>query len=286
MGRYLNGYGTQNPDDTRDPAGLGGLELDRRPDHLQLHQVDDERERAGVRGGRRRRVPDRLPRPARLRGDRPGGRRPAPVLPLAHVPGARTAARPIESDDPPSLRTPSPAPRHRNAFANVPLPRPPNFGRADRYTQAPDRGGPPPLHRRGRGGDPGELPAGARVAAVGGRRGGTADGHAGGHRRARQHADHLHLGQRLLPRRAPGALGEGAALRAGHPHPADHARARGARGPPPGPARGQRGPGAHDPGRRRGHPRPGAGRPLAVQPAARPQPASWAASSCWRTAAA
>ncbi len=40
---------------------------------------------------------------------------------------------PVESDDPPSLRTPVPAPRHRNTFANVPVPRPPNFGRADRY---------------------------------------------------------------------------------------------------------------------------------------------------------
>ena len=36
---------------------------------------------------------------------------------------------PVESDDPPSLRTPVPAPRHRNTFANVPVPRPPNFGR-------------------------------------------------------------------------------------------------------------------------------------------------------------
>ena len=34
---------------------------------------------------------------------------------------------PVDPDDPPSLRTPSPAPRHRDAFAATPLPRPPSF---------------------------------------------------------------------------------------------------------------------------------------------------------------
>jgi arylsulfatase A-like enzyme len=38
---------------------------------------------------------------------------------------------PRDSDDPPNLGTPSPAPRHRNAFSNQPLPTPPSLNEAD-----------------------------------------------------------------------------------------------------------------------------------------------------------
>jgi N-acetylglucosamine-6-sulfatase len=38
---------------------------------------------------------------------------------------------PRDSDDPRNLATPSPAPRHRNAFANQPLPAPPSLNEAD-----------------------------------------------------------------------------------------------------------------------------------------------------------
>jgi N-acetylglucosamine-6-sulfatase len=38
---------------------------------------------------------------------------------------------PKDSDDPANQATPSPAPRHRNAFANVPLPTPPSLNEAD-----------------------------------------------------------------------------------------------------------------------------------------------------------
>jgi N-acetylglucosamine-6-sulfatase len=41
------------------------------------------------------------------------------------------AGAPREADDPPQLGTPVPAPRHRDAFKNTPLPRPPNFNEAD-----------------------------------------------------------------------------------------------------------------------------------------------------------
>jgi N-acetylglucosamine-6-sulfatase len=37
-------------------------------------------------------------------------------------------ARPRDSDDPRGVATPSPAPRHRDAFAATPMPRPPSFG--------------------------------------------------------------------------------------------------------------------------------------------------------------
>ena len=39
--------------------------------------------------------------------------------------------RPVDPDDPPSLRSPSPAPRHRDTFAGARLPTPPNFDEAD-----------------------------------------------------------------------------------------------------------------------------------------------------------
>jgi N-acetylglucosamine-6-sulfatase len=38
---------------------------------------------------------------------------------------------PRDSDDPPNLGTPSPAPRHRNTFSNQPLPTPPSLNEAD-----------------------------------------------------------------------------------------------------------------------------------------------------------
>jgi N-acetylglucosamine-6-sulfatase len=38
---------------------------------------------------------------------------------------------PRDSDDPVGIGTPSPAPRHRDAFANVPMPRPPSFDEAN-----------------------------------------------------------------------------------------------------------------------------------------------------------
>jgi N-acetylglucosamine-6-sulfatase len=41
------------------------------------------------------------------------------------------AGAPRDPDDPANLGTPSPAPRHRNAFASMPLPQPPSFNEAD-----------------------------------------------------------------------------------------------------------------------------------------------------------
>jgi N-acetylglucosamine-6-sulfatase len=43
------------------------------------------------------------------------------------------SGRPRDPDDPVGLRTPSPSPRYRNAFASVPMPRPPNFDEANMY---------------------------------------------------------------------------------------------------------------------------------------------------------
>ena len=41
------------------------------------------------------------------------------------------AGNPRDPDDPSGLATPSPAPRHRNRFANEPLPMPASFNEAD-----------------------------------------------------------------------------------------------------------------------------------------------------------
>ena len=38
---------------------------------------------------------------------------------------------PKDPDDPAGISTPSPAPRHRNHFANEPLPAPPSLNEAD-----------------------------------------------------------------------------------------------------------------------------------------------------------
>jgi N-acetylglucosamine-6-sulfatase len=43
------------------------------------------------------------------------------------------SGRPRDTDDPALLRTPSPAPRHRDAFAGVPMTRPPSFDEASMY---------------------------------------------------------------------------------------------------------------------------------------------------------
>jgi len=82
-------------------------------------------------------------------------------------------------------RNPRPAPRHRGTFATTPLPRPPSFDEAD----VSDK---PAMVR--------QLPRldAQAVAARGGRRGGRHRRPAGGARRAGQHGDRLHLGQRVV----------------------------------------------------------------------------------------
>ena len=198
------------PQPDRDSAGLGGLELHGGPDHLHLQQVDDERERPSVRGGRRRRVPDRLPRPPRLRGDRPGRRRPASVLPLAHVP--RPAQRRPDRPGRPALAAhalPRPAPPQR-----VPQRAAAACGRTSARRTATPSPRSWPTGRRFTPEDVAaiqenyqqELESLLSVDDAVGR----ARGHPGGAPASWRTRDHLHLGQRLLPRGARGAGGEGA----------------------------------------------------------------------------
>ena len=129
IGRYLNGYGVQNPDITEIPPGWTdwisnldpttyGYDRWRMNDHGQILELPG---------------PDR---PAEFQTDYLG-RRAAEMIEQAAPSDqpfflsltfpAPHSGTPVDPDDPPGLATPSPAPRHRDAFAGTPLPRPPGF---------------------------------------------------------------------------------------------------------------------------------------------------------------
>ena len=132
LGRYLNGYGTQNPDITDIPPGWNEWHsmVDPSTFDLTSWQMNDN----GVISWQP--------------SERPGeyqtdflGRRAAELIEatapsaqpffLSLTPPAPHSSRPRDPDDPPRLRTPYPAPHHRDAFAGTPLPRPPNFNEAN-----------------------------------------------------------------------------------------------------------------------------------------------------------
>ena len=224
LGKFLNGYGRTNP--TEIPPGWsewrgavdpttyryynytlnenGTLTTYCAVPEPSCYQTDVERDKANEI----------------IRRRAPGGPFFLWVAFLANHSGA-----PREPGDPvnPNQATPVPAPRHKDAFANVPMPRPPNFNEAD----VSDK--PQVIRRR-------PLMNARRIAAVQemwrqrretllsvdegdhlDHRDASPDG------RARRHADHLHVRQRLLSRRAPGADGEGDVVRAVDPPAADDA---------------------------------------------------------------
>ncbi|HEX2071301.1 MAG TPA: sulfatase [Thermoleophilaceae bacterium] len=133
VGRYLNGYGVQNPNMAEVPPGwndwVSGVgeqvfnyerwqtnengQIFNRPgpDHPNEHQTDFYGRRAAELIDQA--APSTQPFFLSL------------TFPAPH------SGFPLEPDDPPFLPTPYPAPRHRNAFAGTPLPRPPNFDEAD-----------------------------------------------------------------------------------------------------------------------------------------------------------
>ena len=110
----------------------------------------------------------------------------------------------------------------------------PELQREEHVRQAAGGGRPPAPVARVRGRSRGELAPGDRVA-HGGRRGRRPDRRgAAPQRRAREHADRLHVRQRVHARRAPRAGREGAALRGVDPGADGDARAgraANARGP-------------------------------------------------------
>jgi N-acetylglucosamine-6-sulfatase len=133
VGRYLNGYGVLNPDVTEIPPGWsdwisatgesvfnyrqwqmnenGAIGWRPGPDHPDEHQTDFFGRRAAEL----------------IREAAPSAQ---PFFLSLTFPAPHSGA-PNEADDPSFLGTPSPAPRHRDYFESLPLPRPPNFDEAD-----------------------------------------------------------------------------------------------------------------------------------------------------------
>ena len=180
LGRYLNGYGTQNPDVTEIPPGWSDWHstLDPTTFNFASWTMNED----GVISGKP--APDH---PGEYQTDFFGRRAaeligeaapsPQPFFLSLTFPAPHSGS-PRDADDPVGLRTPSPAPRHHNAFAKTPLPAAAELRRGQRLRQAADRGGPRSHQGPGAGGGAGELPAGARVAALGGRGGGQRGGRA------------------------------------------------------------------------------------------------------------
>ncbi|MEX1142021.1 MAG: sulfatase [Thermoleophilaceae bacterium] len=134
VGRYFNGYGVQNEDLTEMPPGWndwisavgttvfnferwqtnenGAIQWRPGPDRPGEHQTDF----FGRRAAELIDAAAPSPQPFFL----------SLTFPAPHL------GQPRDPDDPVGLLgTPSPAPRHRDAFAHLPLPRPPSFDEAD-----------------------------------------------------------------------------------------------------------------------------------------------------------
>lgn len=133
VGRTLNGYGVDNPSVTDVPPGWNDWistldpttydytrwQTNENGQVLQLPAIDRPFEHQTDYLGRRatelveRAAPSAQPFFLSL------------TFPAPH------SGRPIDPDDPPGFATPSPSPRHRDAFAATPLPRPPSFDERD-----------------------------------------------------------------------------------------------------------------------------------------------------------
>ena len=133
LGRFLNGYGTQNTDITEVPAGWDDWHAMVDPSTFDLSnwQMNDN--------GAISNQPDAA-HPGEFQTDYLGRRASDLIAQNAksdqpfylHLSFASPhSSRPADPDDPPVLRTPHPAPRHQNAFAGTPLPQPPNFNEAN-----------------------------------------------------------------------------------------------------------------------------------------------------------
>ena len=220
------------------PAGLERVVRVRRPDRRTASSATRSTRTATLRTyGRPGPDPARSTRPTvyarRGRRRRSGAAAPSrqAVLPLARLPGARTAAARAT----PTTRRSSARPRRPRATATRSrpsrCPQPPSFNEAD-------------VSDKPAGASAGRTdPRRARAAAIRenyqqrlesllavdeGVAGSSSALRASGE--LRQHARHLHLRQRLLARRAPHPQRQGPAVRAVDPGAADDARARRARG--------------------------------------------------------
>jgi N-acetylglucosamine-6-sulfatase len=129
LGKYLNGYGRTNP--TAVPAGWTEWYGSTDPSTYQFYNYRlNENGRLVVYGtGAANYQADVYNRKASELVRRLAAQPKPFFLSVAFL--APHSGGPRDSDDPPNLGTPSPAPRHRNAFANQPLPAPPSLNEAD-----------------------------------------------------------------------------------------------------------------------------------------------------------
>ncbi|MGH3080213.1 MAG: sulfatase family protein [Gaiellaceae bacterium] len=129
VGKYLNGYGRTNP--TAVPAGWSEWYGSTDPSTYQFYNYRlNENGRLVVYGaGGANYQADVYNRKAGELVRRLAAQPKPFFLSLAFL--APHSGGPRDSDDPPNHATPSPAPRHRNAFANQPLPAPPSLNEAD-----------------------------------------------------------------------------------------------------------------------------------------------------------
>jgi N-acetylglucosamine-6-sulfatase len=133
VGRYLNGYGTENANPAEIPPGWSDWLSTIDPTtydyaHWQMNENGTLLDLPGPSD------------PTEYQTDYLGRR--ASELVAEHAPSdqpfflsltfpAPHSGRPVDPDDPPSLRTPSPAPRHRDVFSAMPLPFSRAFDEAD-----------------------------------------------------------------------------------------------------------------------------------------------------------
>ena len=204
IGKYLNRYGTRDPLEippgwnefhaTIDPTTFQYYDYTLNENGRLTHPRPKPTGRSAIRPTSTRRW--------RRRSSAACGVAPQPFfLWLAFI--APHAGGLPDPDDPSYPLTPRLPRRHRNYFAGTELPLAPSFNEADVADKPLAIRRLPRFRSRGHPAAPGGLPAAARVAARR-RRGRAGDRrHAAEHGRARQHADRLHLRQRLFQRRAP-----------------------------------------------------------------------------------
>ena len=135
LGRYLNGYGTQNPDVTEIPPGWSDWHSTVDPftfNYTDWRMNDNGviHNEPGLRNPNEYQT-DYFGRRAAELIDR-AAPSPQPFFLSLTFPSPHSGA-PRDADDPVGLRTPSPAPRHRDFFSQAPLPRPPNFDEGNVY---------------------------------------------------------------------------------------------------------------------------------------------------------